>query len=297
MFDPEEFEKWREMLRNDDDHFVAELDTALHRMFPDGFESPEIMQSLAPDGWEKSPLVAVFHPSFEQVYEEAVRIQQNMSMLGRKKDEPPPAPPTRDEVAKLYEQSPLEPELELREIVGKCLWDIISDNHQVFDADGHELDFGSFRFAGGVIADHLNRRLGDRRYDYMSFYMGTAWGSGRADFSAVYRLIFARMKGLGWDWVYHFPRLRLVNLRPLKEALDAEKPQDFEQYDPSAAIEQAQQDEQRDRETAEFQEKLDEDYREAVSDSQDRRPPAVVQAYSDIYDNFPRGWPPVPEED
>ena len=101
MFDPEEFEKWREMLRNDDDHFVAELDTALHRMFPDGFESPEIMQSLAPDGWEKSPLVAVFHPSFEQVYEEAVRIQQNMSLLGRKKDEPPPTPPTRDEVAKL----------------------------------------------------------------------------------------------------------------------------------------------------------------------------------------------------
>jgi hypothetical protein len=229
------------------------------------------MRTLASEGWDKSPLVAVFPPSFEQVYEEAMRIPQNMSALGRKKDAPPPDPPIRERIAKLYEQSPLEPELELREIVGKCLWNIVSDNHQVSDADVHEFDFGSFRFAGGVIADHLNRRLGDRKCDYMDFYIGTAWDSGRADFSPMYRLIFSRMNWLDWDWVNHFPRLRLVNLRPLKEALDAQKPQDFESYDPSAAVEQAQMDEQQDREAAEFQEILDEDYREAISDAQDRR--------------------------
>ena len=39
------------------------------------------------------------------------------------------------------------------ELLGLCLWDVFSDNHQVIAADGRVVDLGSFRGSAGVIAD------------------------------------------------------------------------------------------------------------------------------------------------
>ena len=135
-------------------------------------------------------------------------MHRNLGKL-RRPDDPRPRPPepTREEIAREYREHPIEPEAEVRELVGQCLWDIFSESHEVVAAeDGRVLDLGSFRYAGGVLADVANRQTGTTQYDYMNFYLGTSWVSRRADFTPVYRMIFGRLRRRGLDWIYHFPR-------------------------------------------------------------------------------------------
>ena len=94
---------------------------------------------------------------------------------------------------------------ELAEIVGICLWDIFSGGHEVIGPDGRWLDIGSFRGAAGFIADLLNEQLETQRYGYLDFYLGTIWKPMRADVSAVYQMIFHRLRRRELDWVFHFP--------------------------------------------------------------------------------------------
>jgi hypothetical protein len=196
-----------------DDELHAEFD----RLFPHGFAGPDVLQELAPDGWENSPLLAAFHPSLQQVYEEALRMHRNLGRL-RRPDDPCPRPPepTRDEVARDYRERPIEAEAEVRELVGDCLWDIFSDSHEVVAVeDGCVLRLGSSRGSGGFLADVLNRQTGTDHYDYLNFYMGTIWVGQRADLTPVYRMIFRRLRARRLDWIYHFPRLYAVDFRPL----------------------------------------------------------------------------------
>ena len=81
--------------------------------------------------------------------------------------------------------------------------------------------------ADGFIADFRHRRnhseawLNERR-DYIEFYLGTWMVRHRADLTSVYELIFRRMQQLGLGWRYVHPRLMLVDLHPLHEALESE---------------------------------------------------------------------------
>ena len=175
----------------------------------------------------------------------------------------------------------------MRELVGKCLWDIFSDNHDVLGPDGRIVDIGSFRGAGGFLADSINRQAGRREYDYIDFYMGTIWLAQRADLTPVYCMIFRRLKARGYDWTYHFPKLELVDLRPLRDAL---REQEGEGWNQEASV---PEDEERDRSLHELRESLDTAHREAVAAARDQPPPATVQAYQSVYDHFPAGWPPV----
>jgi hypothetical protein len=80
---------------------------------------------------------------------------------------------------------------------------------------------------------------GSGGYGYLDLYMGTVMMAGRADLQPVYEMIFRRLKARGHDWVYRFPRLGLVDLRPLKEHLDeraGEGKPDFAGYDPGATV-------------------------------------------------------------
>lgn len=316
-----------------------ELKAEFAALFPHGWAGPDVMAELAPEGWEKSPLVAVFHPSLDQVYEESVRLHRNMADFpGRKPDAPPPPPePTRAEVEADYAYGDVEPARECQELVGRCLWEVFSDNHEVSADDGRLLDLGSSRAAGGFLADVLNAQggppplprpelpaefqkmfdpppgagpgvlemmaqmrkemLGDGGYTYLDFYMGNAMVSGRADLVPVYRMIFRRLYARGMDWVYHFPRLSLVDFRPLKKQMDEQKRleeggAEFEGYDPSAAMEEAEEERKKDEEIAEMRAKLDEGHREAVASAREEEPPAVVRAYAAVYADFPDGWPP-----
>lgn len=267
----------------------AECEAAFVHLFPQGFAGQDVLDDLAPQGWERSPLVAVFHPSFEQVYEEAVRFHDNVQALPWRGPEQPASPaPTREEVARDYRQTPVDTEREVRELVGKCLWDIFSDNHEVVGPDGREMDIGSFRGAGGFIAECLNRQTGAQEYDYLDFYMGTIWVAQRADVTPVYQMIFRRLKAHGYAWQYAFPRLGIVDLRPLREALQE---QDEGTWDEAAYA--PEEEAERDRTLAEMQESLEQAHREAVEEARQQPPPKTVQAYQSIYGRFPEGWPPV----
>jgi len=278
-----------------DSYSAAELEAEFDRLFPQGFAGPDVMQELALGGWENSPLLAVFHPSLTQSYEETLRLHRNLCKLRRPDDQRPVPPvPTLDDVARDFRERPIEAGQEVRELVGDCLWDVFSDSHEVVAPDRRVLDLGSFRASGGFLAEILNRQTGSEHYDYLNFYMGTIWTAQRADLTPVYRMIFRRLRGRRLDWIYHFPRLHAVDLRPLKEALDQEQEPDWLNYSPSEALAKEEEENERDRNLASLRETLDEGYRESIEEALKGPPPATVRAYEEVYGCFPRGWPPLP---
>lgn len=238
------------------DELIAEFAA----LFPQGWAGADVLAELAPDGWAASPLAAVYHPSAAQVFEETVRMHRNMATFpGRKPDAPPPSPePTLEEITAEHVETPVDPVLECRELVGRCLWDVFSDNHEVRADDGRLLDLGSARGSGGFLADVLNSQggppppakpdlsgmidsmfppsddpklqefmvqmrkemTGDGGYSYLDFYMGTSIVGHRVDLVPVYAMIFRRLRDRGHDWKYTFPRLYLADFRPLKKQLD-----------------------------------------------------------------------------
>jgi hypothetical protein len=141
-----------------------ELHTFFDRLFPHGFAGADVLAEIAPEGWERSPLLACFHPSVEQLCEEWVAIHRNLEhlrRLGRRREgtaalEPRPEP-TLEDVRRQYEPSRVNQDEEVTELVGLCLWDIFSDNHDVIAADGRGADIGSFRGAGAFLDEHLTR--------------------------------------------------------------------------------------------------------------------------------------------
>jgi hypothetical protein len=202
----------------------AEVHALFDRLFPHGFAGQDVLDEIAPQGWEQSPLLACFHPSVEQVFEERLMFHRNAEgwrQLARKRqgqtiEEPPQ--PTREDVRREYKPSPVNVNEEVAELVGMCLWDVFSDNHEVVAADGRVADIGSFRGASGFLDSYLSRdHDGWKREDYLRFYMGTIGISRRADLIPVYAVIFRRLKAMGADWVYHFPELRIVEL-PSRDA-------------------------------------------------------------------------------
>jgi len=73
-----------------------------------------------------------------------------------------------------YEPRPVQRDEEVTELVGMCLWDIISDNHEVITADGRLADLRSFRGSSAFLDEYLNPDSGSwREGDAMRFYMGT----------------------------------------------------------------------------------------------------------------------------
>jgi hypothetical protein len=284
-----------------EDELVCEFDL----LFPQGFAGEDVMREIAPHGWEKSPWAGAVRRPPDKLGEEMSKALRSMETW--KPGDPMPVFPTMDDISKRIaemkdepepEAIPVEPEVEVREMVGRCLWDIFSDSHDVTADDGRKLHLGSFRGSAGFIAEHLNKQTDTEQYFYMDFYMGNGMTEEKDKLLPVYQMIFRRLQARDMDWEYHFPRLGLVDFRPLKEAMDREKNPDaeYENYDPSEAFEKEEENRKKDEEIAEMREKLDEGYREAVEASKDRPPPHTVLAYEAVFGEYPRGWPPDAEE-
>lgn len=163
----------------------TELKVFFDRLFTQGFSGSDARTEIAPEGWEKSPLLACFHPSPEQVLKECVRMRRRVEELrsaGRtgKADNPPSTPepePTLAEVKASWKNDPVNPTEEITELVGRCLWDVFSDGHEVVASDGRLVDLGSFRAAGGFIASCVGGTEPDFwGVDYPRFYMGGPLG-------------------------------------------------------------------------------------------------------------------------
>jgi hypothetical protein len=124
--------------------------------------------------------------------------------------------------------------------------------------------------------------------------MGTIWIAQRADLTPVYAMIFRRLKARDLDWRYAFPRLRLIDVRPLRDAL-SEQPESEEGARASSEPSGLEEDHQRSRALAERRASLDAVHRDAIATARQRPPPATVQAYQKVYGWWPEGWPPVAE--
>ena len=275
----------------------VELHALFDRLFPRGFAGQDVVDQIAPQGWEQSPLLACFHPSVERIFEERLLLRRNLERLRRLRrrsdgtvaDGASPEP-TLEDVRKEYEPSPVEQDDEVTQLVGLCLWDTFSDNHEVIAADGRVADIGSFRGAGAFIDEHLTRdHEGFREGDYMRFYMGTIWIGQRADLAPVYAMIFSRLKAVGADWVYHFPELGIVEF--------SSRDDDSAPSAPGYSVTQravAELNAQRHR--AEVQKRraeLEDMNAHAREQAMNREPPATVRAYRRVYGCDPRGWPPA----
>lgn len=294
----------------------AECEAEFRRLFPNGLAGEDVLAEIAPAGWEKSPLLSAFHPTLDQVYEEAVGFHENLANLpwGKEpKDKKQRPAPTREEIAAEFQETPIEQRHECAQLVGECVWDIFSDNHEVVGADRRVLDLGSFRGSAGFIADFAKPDLKPMEpldlpeefsfkmppgfppldMGYLQFYMGSTRTSHRTDLAPIYQMIFRRLKARGHDWVYHFPEIGLVDLRPLKAQMDEEAGEKaWESYDPSASFGKEAEEAEHDREVDEMREKLAEGHREAIEASRHRPPPRTVLAYQVVYGRFPAGWPP-----
>lgn len=277
----------------------CELNEFFRRIFPSGVAGADVVEEIAPEGWQDSPLFRCFHPTPDQVLTERVRRHRRMEefrMNRRKTEKPTPASesePTMEDVLAKWEEHPVNIVEEVTEIVCRCLWNVFSDNHDVIAADGRVVDIGSFRgasaFLDSFVADFQNCTSCDDEY---RFYMGAIRISQRADLMPVYRMIFRRIKSLGADWNYHFPRLYLIELQP-------RRPSEEEQegtYSPSEAFAQAGEERLRQAELDKSRAELNEIYSRARNEAMDRAAPESVRAYQEVYGRGPEGWPPAANE-
>ncbi len=287
----------------------------LRRLFPGRLQGSDLMEALCPGGWRRSPLRLALHPTPERQWEEAVAMRKNLARLakifgsrrkgkaeGRKRPSLDPLPSKEtflaEARAKPDRQSGSDVE-ELGRLVGLCLWDVLSDSHDLILPDGVLKHMGSFRMTAGILADFFYDKVpaGDepafdfscRDMDYCEFYMGT-WAIGRrTDLEPVYRLIFQRLRALDYAWQYAFPKLGVVRFdKPEPE----DGGQDWREYDPSAALAHEKTKAEKDAEFARLQRDLDESHRKALQDAKNRPPPPTVLAYRNVFGHWPAGWPP-----
>jgi hypothetical protein len=259
------------------------------RLFPLGLAGEDIRLELAPNGWAQSPLLAAFHPTVDQVWQETMALQKGLRELSEsrnKKDAGGNATPvaTREEIAASWIENPVDEQRELTSLMGECLWDIFSDNHAVVTGDGRVADLGSFRGSSAFIAKFIS---GENTDGEKNFYMGSWMIDKRVDLGPVYRLIFTRLRAEDCAWRYSFPRIYLV-----KFDLPGELKHEFESYSASEGFGAEGKRTENDAEHARQEAELEQLDKAARAEARARQPPETILAYFDIFGQWPRGWPP-----
>ena len=226
----------------------------LDRLFPLGVAGPDVLAELAPAGWDQSPLLACFHPSADQRREESRQFERNLlrlrALMSRR---------TGTEGAEIAPSA-----------------EVTSD--------------ANTSGASAFLDEHLTTTVTDAWAvgDYLRFYMGTAWIAQRADLEPVYAMIFRRLRACGADWVYHFPRLCMVDLGRRQETGEQRRT-----YSPNEAIADQRAEAAREAKISRTRAELDEANDRAKKAAMDRRPPTIVIAYRSAFGRNPRGWPPT----
>lgn len=268
-----------------EEHLESDCHKLFDKILPNGFASEKIKAELTPNGWEASPYFAIFHPTLEKAYENSLAIHNNIQHLfSDKKDKSIEPFPTFEAFAADFKNLKIEPDIELSELLARCIWDIFSDNNDVISKN-KRYHIGSFRGAAGFIAERLNA-YGKKKYDYMDFYMGSFGCEDHCDLTPIYEWIFTQLKNEGCDWFFHFTQLGLVDFGGSKN-LDSTPMSD---YDPNLAIEAELKENEEQLKKDAFQEKIEEINAQEREDALYKPPPSIVQAYKNIYHKFPVGW-------
>ncbi len=270
-----------------DNHTESECVKLFEQFF---INSAALLETFSPEGWQNSPLFLAFHPTPRQRYEEALRFHRNLKNLFHRKEETEQsAEPRLEDFLKETQEEIVAPRKELVALLGHCLWDVFSNNHEVASQDGRVYDLGSFRGSAGFIADYINAHFPEisPSYDYLDFYMGSIWLDQRADLTPVYEWIFRQLRQRGCDWVYSFPRLYLIDMASAKEEAEV----DPLAYDPNQSFEQELARQKDKQEAGKLREDLNRAYEEEVEAAKDKPLPTVVFAYWNMYGKLPKGWP------
>jgi hypothetical protein len=251
-------------------------------------DAKEFYRQLAPKGLKHTELVLFLHPTPKQQLEEYIRISENLNKLTKKTE-------TTEEEKSIedFKQDDLTEIADYEEflyILGLSIYDIFSNNHEVICADKKIYDFGSMRGSGRFIADFFNENLTEnsKAYDYIDFYMGTIWIESRGNLIPIYEYIFQKLKHLGYDWKYSFPRLFLVDPQNISQTSDED---DLKSYKPKKSIEEQLELNEKKKQTKKLQEELDKIHDDAFEDAKYRPLDQVVQAYKNIYGHLPTGHP------
>src|SRR5438093_10511432 len=142
-----------------DDELLALFD----ELFPHGLAGADVLSEIAPEGWERSSLLACFHPLVEGLLEEQRQLHRNIESFGRvlkgrdelmEADERLLPELTIEDVRREYRPEAIEQGEEMTELVALCLWDVFSDNHDVVTVDGRVADIGSFRGASAFLDEY-----------------------------------------------------------------------------------------------------------------------------------------------
>lgn len=179
--------------------------------------------------------------------------------------------------------------------LGNVVWDVFSGNHDVVGPDDKVYSLGSWRGAGGFLADYLNARLVAELpqelpphwgpFMYMDFYMGAAAaqreGADVSKLRALYLRLFSGLKARDFEWRFSPPSLGLVKFAKPPAA------DDLAGYDPSAAL----ADEAARAEKAAAAKKLEREIAEGNAEAYEEaveNPPMIVLAYKEVYGRRPR---------
>jgi hypothetical protein len=261
-------------------------DTLLIELFQ---SIPELLQKTAPNGFNNSPLVQVYHPLPEQQYKEYRYSQMQVIRMQRTLQKRVMAERTKSysEFVQL-EPTPVDEQYEIALIFGKCIWDIFSNNHTVYNEDGGVYDLGSWRDSGSIIADIINRLdlVPGVTFDYLDFYMGHFRTAERADLTPVYEFIFTKLKARELDWEYSFPSVSLIDLDT-----NENKEETQETYDATTAVQKQLEQQQKEEELNRLQHKLDESYNKEFEKARYSKPRPEVMAYYNVYGHWPYGHP------
>ena len=264
----------------------------LRDLMPQGFAGADVMAELAPEGWAQCALVRAFHPTAEQLREEARAYAEEFEEVPF---------PKLDEVelpAGCREAQPIDPDRECRDLVGRTVWEVLADDHSVIANDGRRLDLGDYDDASAVLHlfDQGALDFEPEMEDWLDmwdrgrstrFSADMAFIEERASLIPVYELIFRRMQALDMDWIYNFPKLRLYGVE-LPEA-----PPEADEYSPVEAFQDELTYEAAKEECEEKLAKLDARNEELAEQAAKEAPPEIVQAYMNVFGRRPSGWPPA----
>ena len=245
--------------------------------------SPSLLTSIAPKGWSQSEYANFLHPTAKQQYEESIRLTERLNKWTQEKNEVEPLDNYKqDDLTNIPETE------EFQYVLGLSVYDIFSNNHEVYNLEDNLIyDLGSFRGSGRFIADFINNKYSNKKYEYLDFYMGTIWIRDRANLLPFYEFIFKIIKMKTCDWNYSFPRLFLLDLSNEKSS-DEENP---ELYSPEKSMNIELDMINKEKETLEFQKELDSSFEKEYDDAKYKPLVIIVQAYKNVYGKLPNDHP------